>query len=142
MIHNFFLIDLFYVIIPIMDLSAARKLEQAGFNDEQIEALNVVLENNMATKFDIAEVKREIEELRAEVKRDIAELRAEVKREIEELRAEVKREIEELRAEVNREIAEVKRDIAEVKRDIAELRAEVKRDIAELRRKLSGIFKY
>ena len=50
-----------------------------------------LIEDQLATKHDIAEVKRDIEELRAATKHDIEELRAEVKRDI----AEVKRDIKE-----------------------------------------------
>ena len=107
----------------------ASRLKDAGMPDTQIEALTEgladMLDSNIASKQDIADVRRDIAELRAESKRDIAELRAESKRGTEELRAESKRGTEELRAESKRDIAELrvelKHDIANVQRDIADM---------------------
>ena len=73
-----------------------KRLTAVGMPEKQAEVIayeqRSLIEDQLATKHDIAEVKRDIEELRAEIKRDIEELRAEVKRDI----AEVKRDLKEL----------------------------------------------
>ena len=56
-----------------------------AFNDEQAEALALLVDENMATKRDIADVKRDI----AEVQRDIEALRTELKRDIEAQKTEL-----------------------------------------------------
>ena len=106
-------------------------LTQAGMDEQQAEALVEcqiqLINDSLATRLDIEEVKKEI----AEVKREVEELKKEV--------AEVKREVEEVKkeiAEVKREVAEVKKEIAEVKREVAEVKkevAEVKREVEELK---------
>ena len=77
-----------------------KRLTAVGMPEKQAEVIayeqRSLIEDQLATKHDIAEVKRDIEELRAEVKHDIEELRAEVKRDIEELRAATKRDLKEL----------------------------------------------
>lgn len=92
------------------------ELRAAGFNKKQAEAqvssLMRLIEFNLATKTDISEVKRDIENLRKETKTDISE---------------VKRDIENLRKET-------KADIAEVRREIEQLRKETKTDIEMLRK--------
>ena len=54
------------------------ELREAGVPEKQAEVhlriLHEVIESNLATKRDIEEVKRDIEELRSELKRDIKEL--------------------------------------------------------------------
>ncbi len=95
-----------------------KKLTKAGMPEQQAEVLaseqSRLIENELATKQDIAEVKRDMKELEITLKRDIEASRAEAKQNI----AEVKRDIEASRAEAKQDIAEVKRDIAESKADI------------------------
>ena len=99
-----------------------KHLTRAGMDEQQAEALVEfqvqLINDSLATKQDIEEVKRDIEALRLATKRDIEE----VKRDIEE----VKRDIEALRLAT-------KQDIEEVKRDIEALRLETKKDIAALK---------
>ena len=78
-----------------------KNLTAHGFTEEQAEVLATeqvnLLNSNLATKADIAEVRREIAEVQrevAEVQRDIEALRQETKAEI----AGVRREIEALKA--------------------------------------------
>jgi outer membrane protein TolC len=60
----------------------ARRLESAGFTREQAngaaEALAETFSAELATKADVAELKGDIEKLRAELKPDIAQLRGEI----------------------------------------------------------------
>ena len=92
-------------------------LTRAGMDEQQAEALvecqTQLINDSLATRLDIEEVKKEI----AEVKREVAEVKkevAEVKREVEELKkevAEVKREVEALRLETKESIEKVKIDM-------------------------------
>ena len=126
--------------------AAVKKLQQAGFTEQQAEAqtalLMDVIVGEVATKLDVENVRTElkhdieavrldIENVRADLKRDIEA----VKLDIENVRAELKRDIETLRAESKHDIAELKRDVAELKHDMAE----VKRDIAELKRDMKEL---
>ncbi len=88
-----------------------KNLTAHGFSEEQAEALATeqvnLLNSNLATKADIAEVRREIEALRQETKADI-----------EVLRQGTKADIEVLRQETKAEIAGVRRDIEALKVDL------------------------
>ena len=97
-------------------------LTRAGMDEQLAEALVEcqvqLINDNLATKQDMEEVKRDIEALRLATKQDIEE---------------VKRDIEALRLATEQDIEEVKRDIQEIKRDIEALRLETKKDIAALK---------
>ena len=92
-----------------------KRLTQAGMDEQQAEALVEcqvqLINDSLATKQDIEEVKRDIEALRLETRQSI----------------------EKLRLETEQAIQEVKRDIQEIKRDIEALRLETKKDIATLK---------
>ena len=79
--------------------SFVKRLTEAGMPEPQAEVLSSeqarLLEYQLATKQDTAEIKRDIEALRAETKRDIAE----IKRDIEALRAETKQDIAEAKVD-------------------------------------------
>ena len=100
--------------------AAVKKLQQAGFTEQQAEAqttlLMDVITGEVATKRDIEAVKLDIENVRAELKRDIEA----VKLDLENVRTELKRDIETLRAELKHDIAELKHDMAELRRDMKE----------------------
>ena len=91
--------------------AVVKRLTQAGMDEQQAEALvecqAQLINDSLATKQDIEEVKRDIEALRLATKQDIEE--------------------------VKRDIEEVKLDIQEVKKDIEALRLETKKDIATLK---------
>ena len=57
-------------------LAYARKLQEAGFTEAQAsaqaEALSAVVADNLATKTDIAELRRDIKELETALRREIA----------------------------------------------------------------------
>jgi hypothetical protein len=78
-----------------------------AFNDEQAEAHARLIDENIATKRDIADVHRGIEELRTELKRDIAE----VKRDIEALRKELTHSIDSRAKDLRLEIEKVRSDV-------------------------------
>ncbi len=77
-------------------LKFAKRLKEAGFTEQQVEALGAAeaefIEENLATKRDIADVKRDIKELdlkieqvRVELKRDIKELETKLARDLKDL---------------------------------------------------------
>ncbi|MGA8399616.1 MAG: hypothetical protein WB697_06985 [Stellaceae bacterium] len=61
-----------------MSATAVLNLSKAGFTDEQVTALAEYFDPQMATKADIAELKRDIEQIRADLGRDIAAVRGDV----------------------------------------------------------------
>ena len=71
-----------------------KRLTAVGMPEKQAEVIayeqRSLIEDQLATKRDIAEVKRDIEELRAATKHDIEELRADVKRDISEVKRDIK----------------------------------------------------
>ncbi len=73
-------------------LKATRALEAAGFESVQAEAMVTVFGGavvaNVATKWDVRDLKDEIAALRAEIKGDHENLRTELKRDIGTLRTE------------------------------------------------------
>jgi hypothetical protein len=56
-------------------LAYAKKLQSVGFTEQQAEvqaeAIAEIIDSNLATKRDVAEIKRDIEQFRVDVKRDI-----------------------------------------------------------------------
>ena len=98
-------------------LQMRRRMREAGFPEEQADAVTEGIANivagELATKEDLRELRTEMLDKFAEVKGEIAEVKGEI--------AEVKGEI----AEVKGEIAEVKGEIAEVKNTVADLRVSI-----------------
>ena len=88
-----------------------KHLTRAGMDEQQAEALVEfqvqLINDSLATKQDIEEVKRDIEALRLATKRDIEE----VKRDIEALRLTTEQSIEALRLETKKDIAALKTDM-------------------------------
>ncbi len=93
-------------------LKFVKRLKEAGFSEQQAEALAEaeveLFETTLASKQDIGELKREIEAVRTELKREIEAVRTELKREIEAVRTELKHEIEAVRTEFKHEIEVVR----------------------------------
>ena len=89
----------------------AKKLQRAGLTEEQasvhVEALRTLVEHDLATKQDIANVQRDIAELRKETQQGIESLRKETQQSIESLRKETQQGIESLRKETDVKLAEL-----------------------------------
>ena len=72
--------------------SYAQKLQKVGFTEEQaavqVDVLRTLVENDLATKQDIADVQRDIAELRKEIQQGIETLRKETQQGIETLHKE------------------------------------------------------
>jgi len=84
-------------------LNFAKRLKEGGFTEPQAEALAKFIEENLATKRNIAELKRDI----VDIQRDLKELEVALKRDIEELRVELKRDIKELEVTLMRDMKEL-----------------------------------
>ncbi len=99
-------------------LKFAKRLKEAGFTEQQAEALAAAeaefIEENLATKRDIAEVMRTIKELETSVQRDIKALETALKRDIKELETTLKRDINELETALKRDIVRLARDMKDV----------------------------
>ena len=84
--------------------SFVKRLTKAGMPEQQAEVLaseqSRLIENELATKQDIAEVKRDIEQLRLATKQDIEELRSTTKRDMKELETSLKRDIAESKVDI------------------------------------------
>ena len=79
-------------------LQYVKRLKEAGVGEKaaevQAEALKEVIDNNLATKGDIYDLKRDIETVRSDLKRDIEAVRSDLKHDIEAVRSELKHDIE------------------------------------------------
>ena len=73
---------------------AVKMLKEAGFDEPQAEAVVTTVGNafddTVATKTDIAELRTEIQEVRAELRTEIQEVRVEIQAEIQEIRGEIR----------------------------------------------------
>ncbi len=85
-------------------LKFAKRLKEAGFTEQQAEALAAAeadfIEEHLATKRDIAEVLQVIKQLELATKHDIAELN----RDLKELEVSLKRDIKELETNLARDL--------------------------------------
>lgn len=92
-------------------LQYVKKLREAGVGEKaaevQAEAMKEVIDNNLATKGDIYDLKRDIETVRSDLKRDI-----------EMVRSDLKHDIEAVRSDLKRDIALIKRDVELIKKDL------------------------
>ena len=109
--------------IPAFDThQAVKNLKYADFNDTQAEAvvdiMGDAMNQNLATKADLAILGADVEKAIAGVKGEIAEVRTEI-------------------AEVRTEIAEVRTEIAELRGDLEKRMAEMK---AEIMAEMAGKF--
>ena len=82
-----------------------KKFVSVGFTEEQAEVFaeeqKIIIENNLATKQDVAEIhfkieslRKDMETLRQEIKKDMGTLRQEIKKDMGTLRQETKKDIE------------------------------------------------
>jgi predicted phage-related endonuclease len=99
-------------------LKFAKRLKEAGFTEQQAEALADAeaefIEQNLATKRDIADVKRDIKELEATLRNEIKQLDVTLRNEIKQLdvtlRGEVKQldvKIEQIRSDLDRNLKDL-----------------------------------
>lgn len=92
-------------------LKYIKNLEAVGFRREQAEAqVQLVLEaieDEVATRSDMAELRSDFSALRGDLRKDMAELRADMS----QFKGEIRAEISEFKGEIRAEISELKTDI-------------------------------
>jgi hypothetical protein len=70
-------------------LKFAKRLKEAGFTEQQAEALAhagaELIEQNLATKRDIADLKRDIKELEVKMEQKIEQIRSDLARDLKDL---------------------------------------------------------
>jgi septal ring factor EnvC (AmiA/AmiB activator) len=95
-------------------LKFAKRLKEAGFTEQQAEALADAeaefIEQNLATKRDIADIKRDI----ADVKRDIKELEVTLRNEIKQLDVTLRGEIKQLDVKIEQIRSDLARDLKDL----------------------------
>ncbi len=95
-------------------LKFAKRLKEAGFTEQQAEALADAeaefIEQNLATKRDIADLKRDI----ADVKRDIKELEVTLRNEIKQLDVTLRGEIKQLDVKIEQIRSDLSRDLKDL----------------------------
>ena len=111
-----------------------KRLTRAGMDEQQAEAMvecqTQLINDSLATKQDMEEVKLDIEE----VKRDIQEVKLDiegVKRDIQEVKLDIER--------VKRDIEELKLDIQAVKKDISALKTDMQKMELRLTLRLGSV---
>ena len=117
-------------------LKFAKRLKEAGFTEQQAEALADAeaefIEQNLATKRDFADIKRDI----ADVKRDIKELEVTLRNEIKQLDVALRNEIKQLDVTVRGEIKQLdvtlRGEIKQLDVKIEQIRSDLARDLKDL----------
>jgi hypothetical protein len=98
-------------VIAFDTLKFAKRLKEAGFTDQQAEALAAaeaeLIEENLATK-------RDLKETEAELKRDIKELETALKRDIKELEGALRNEIKQTDLKIELLRSDLSRDLREL----------------------------
>ncbi len=111
-------------------LTYATKLEEAGFTSDQAavqaHALADIVDERLATKEDIRDIKRDIKAFRIAAEKDIKALRIAAEKDTEQLEKRIDLKLETLRMEVKKDIEIHSQGI---KKDMETLRMEVKKDI-------------
>ncbi len=88
-------------------LKFVKRLKEAGFTEQQAEALAdagaELIEQNLATKRDIADIQRDI----ADLKRDMKELEVGLRNEIKQLELKLEQKIEQIRSDLARDLKDL-----------------------------------
>ncbi|MGH8511599.1 MAG: hypothetical protein ACREU8_09530 [Gammaproteobacteria bacterium] len=104
-------------------LKFAKRLKEAGFTEQQAEALAdaeaELIEQNLATKRDIAEIKRDIKELEVTLRKEIKQLEVTLHSAIKELDVTLRGEIKELDVTLRGEIKQLDVKIEQIRSDLA-----------------------
>ena len=115
-------------------LKASQRLRKAGFAEDQANALVAAFAEdigaNLATKDDIALLRKDLEMLRQSVQQDIDALRQEMTSENAALRQEMASEIAALRKEMASENAAIRKDIDTLRQEMASENAAIRKEMA------------
>src|SRR5260363_3495 len=92
------------------------KLKGAGFNDQQAEALTDAVQEsqaslNVATKQDVVDVRRDVEQGFADVRRDLADAEERTDAKLDKLGTELRHEIGDLRKDMDAKHESLRKDI-------------------------------
>ncbi len=112
-----------------------KRLVGSGFTEVQAETLAdehvALLNSNLATKVDMAEVNARIEATKVEIAEAKAEI-AEVNARIEATKAELRVEIEKVRGEIEKVRGEVRGEIEKVRGEVEKVRGEIEKVKSDL----------
>ena len=104
-------------------LKFAKRLKEAGFTEQQAEALADAeaefIEQNLATKRDIADVKRDIKELEVTLRNEIKQLDVTLRNEIKQLDVTLRNDIKQLDVTLRGEIKQLDVKIEQIRSDLA-----------------------
>ena len=99
-------------------LKFAKRLKEAGFTEQQAEALADAeaefIEQNLATKRDIADVKRDIKELEVTLRNEIKQLDVALRNEIKQLDVTLRGEIKQLDVKIEQIRSDLARDLKDL----------------------------
>ncbi|MGH8554013.1 MAG: coiled-coil domain-containing protein [Gammaproteobacteria bacterium] len=99
-------------------LKFAKRLKEAGFTEQQAEALAdaeaELIEQNLATKRDIAEIKRDIKELEVTLRKEIKQLEVTLHSAIKELDVTLRGEIKQLDVKIEQIRSDLARDLKDL----------------------------
>ncbi|WGM18536.1 hypothetical protein QE193_25640 (plasmid) [Arsenophonus nasoniae] len=127
-------------------LQASEELQTAGLTSQQAKAISLVVRKShevadVATKADIAELKRDI----SDVRKEIADVRKDLSAEIADVRKDLSAEIANVRKDLSAEIANVRKDlsaeIANVRKDMDHRFEKVEAQILDVRKDISMLSK-
>lgn len=118
-------------------LKYAKKLQDVGVPREQAEAqviiLAEVMEDSLATKSDVKDLRGETRGIGAELRSEMADLKSELRAEMVELRTELRTEMAELRTELRNDMVKLRSEFCT---EMAELRTEMRTEMTSLKHEL------
>jgi len=92
-------------------LAYAKKLKKVGFTEDQaevqVEVLSRLINERVATKHDIFNLRREMKEMESSLRRDIKEMELSLRRDMKEMETSLKRDMKEMETSLKRDIIEV-----------------------------------
>lgn len=102
-------------VIAFDTLAYAKKMRAVGFTEDQaeaqIQAILEIVEEKLATKQDIRDLKRDIKGLETSLRHDMKEIDANLRRDMKELETSLKHDIKELELTFAKNLANVKAEI-------------------------------
>ncbi|PAV06820.1 hypothetical protein CBG25_05465 [Arsenophonus sp. ENCA] len=102
------------------------KLENSGLNREQAKAITLVVREShevadLATKSDIKDVKRDLEDVRKDLSAEIANVRKDLSAEIADVRKDMEHRFEKVETQITDVRKDLSGEIADVRKDIAQI---------------------
>ncbi len=113
-------------------------LQRALGQEEGLLVMEFILSHmphDVARERDVAQVRLEMEQIRADLTKEIEQVRLE----IEQVRADLTKEIEQVRADLTREIERIRLEIEQVRLEVEQVRADLTKEIEQVRREMQQI---